>query len=594
MSIVRVLLPLYGRCKRRLVLALLLAILTVAAGTALLGVSGWFLSGAALAGSLLSFNLFVPSALIRMLSFLRIGSRYAERIVGHALTLRLLADLRTEVFAAVMRQSPARLMQLRQGDAVATLTGDIDTLDSVFLLVFAPLCVALSVGLVFAGVWAVHAPWAGVAVGAATVFGAAALPFAVMHAAYAAGWRAQHAAARTRDELLGVIDGHADLVALDALAPARARYEQACAARRQEQLRLAGAAAAGQAALQLTAGVCVLAVVVAGLHAWQSGALAGPVLAGLVLATLGVFEIAAPIVRGAVKWGAAAGAAQRVQQAMACGPGAPQEDRAAPDADGQLELALRHQLAPPSQARASAEALAWANHGAETAAVVCRAANLSLPGRGTVLDSLDLVIKPGERIALLGASGSGKSTLLHALAGVVRPQAGMVNVCGQDSATWPAHAPYRHVALLSQDAPVFLGTVRTNLLIGCPEADEQALWAALDAARLGDYVRGLPQGLDTWTGEGGWSLSAGQARRLCLARVLLTDARVWLPDEPTAGLDRCNEQAFLAALAACAGGRTVVVATHAALPALAVDRILRLADGKVIEEVTGSSSRLAA
>lgn len=572
MSVRRVLLPLYLRRWRQGAAALSLAFLTVAAGVGLLGVSGWFLSGASLAASLLSFNLFVPSALIRMLSFLRIGSRYAERIVGHASTLRLLADLRVQVFAAVMRQTPARLMQLRQGDAVAALTGDIDTLDSVFLLVLMPLCVALLAGLAFAGVWAGFSPWAAAVVGTATLLIAVALPWGVMRWAYAAGWRVQHAAADTRNELLAVIHGHADLVASGAVGAACARYDRACARHAQARCRLADVAAGGQAILQAIAGACVLGVVVTGLHAWQAGTLAGPVFAGLVLATLGVFEIAAPIVRGAVKWGAASGAAQRLLRLM--------DTSAVDDADAGAGAVAAPSVHTPADV-------------AQRDAIRCKGLTLTYPGRGIVLNDISLVIESGQRIAVLGASGSGKSTLLHALAGIDEPQAGTLVVGGRDYAIGSTHRQ-RDVAMLSQDAPVFLGTVRTNLLIGQPQASEAALWAALDAARLGDFVRSVPEGLDTWTGEGGWSLSAGQARRLCLARVLLADARIWLLDEPTAGLDKDNERAFLAALAACANGRTVVVATHAALPELAVDRVLRLVAGQVIEDVTGQESRQAA
>jgi len=555
MSVRRIVSPLYLSRWRQVAVALGLAVLTVTAGIGLLGVSGWFLSGAALAASMLSFNLFVPSALIRILSFLQIGSRYAERIAGHALTLRLLADLRIQVFAAVMRQTPARLMRMRQGDTVAALTGAIDTLDSVFLLVLVPLCVASMAGLAFAGVWAAFAPWAAVVVGAATLFVAAVLPWGVMRLAYAAGWRIQHATAHTRNELLGVVHGHADLLALAALGTAQARYDRACTAHAQARRRLANIAAGGQAVLQMLAGACVLGVVVLGLHAWQAGTLAGPVLAGLVLATLGVFEIAAPIVRGAVKWGAASGAAQRLQQLM--------------------------------DISAEADVDAGAHAGADAAAIECRGLVLRYPGRGIVLNDVSLAIESGERVAVLGASGSGKTTVLHALAGLHRPESGVLSVGGRDRAMWTPQSGHDHVAVLSQDAPVFLGTVRTNLLIGQPQASDARLWAALEAARLADFVRSLPEGLDTWTGEGGWSLSAGQARRLCLARVLLCDARIWLLDEPTAGLDDDNERAFLAALAQCAEGRTVVLATHAVLPAFAVDRVLRLVAGQLIDDVAG-------
>ncbi|MBJ7262897.1 MAG: thiol reductant ABC exporter subunit CydC [Burkholderiaceae bacterium] len=570
MSVRRLMSPLYLNRWRHVAAALGLAVLTVTAGIGLLGVSGWFLSGAALAASLLSFNLFVPSALIRILSFLRIGSRYAERIAGHALTLRLLADLRVQVFAAVMRQTPARLMRLRQGDAVAALTGDIDTLDSVFLLVLVPLCTALMAGLAFAGVWAAFAPWAAAVMGAATLLVAAVLPWGVMRLAYAAGWRIQHATAHTRDELLGVVHGHADLLALAAVGAAQARYDRACAAHAQARCRLAGIAAGGQAILQMIAGGSVLGVVALGLYAWQAGTLAGPVLAGLVLATLGVFELAAAIVRGAVKWGTAAGAAQRLQQVMDVSV------EADVDAGGYADV-----LQPTANVRSSS-------------AIECRGLVLTYPGRGIVLNDVSLFIESGGRVALLGASGSGKTTVLHALAGLHAPAAGVLSVGGRDRTMWTARSGHEHVAILSQDAPVFLGTVRTNLLIAQPQADDARLWTALDAARLGDFVRRLPQGLDTWTGEGGWSLSAGQARRLCLARVLLCDARIWLLDEPTAGLDEDNERAFLAALAQCADGRTVVVATHAVLPAFAVDRVLRLVAGQLIEDVAGWAPRRAA
>ncbi|WP_261172402.1 ATP-binding cassette domain-containing protein, partial [Bordetella pertussis] len=140
---------------------------------------------------------------------------------------------------------------------------------------------------------------------------------------------------------------------------------------------------------------------------------------------------------------------------------------------------------------------------------------------------------------------------------------------------------HRRVALLSQDAPLLLGTVRTNLLIGDAQADDAALWRALDAARLGEVVRGLPHGLDTWIGETGAGLSAGQARRLCLARALLTGASAILLDEPTAGLDAATEAELLADLARATQGRTVVLATHARLPPGTVDTVYTLQAGRL-------------
>ena len=143
----------------------------------------------------------------------------------------------------------------------------------------------------------------------------------------------------------------------------------------------------------------------------------------------------------------------------------------------------------------------------------------------------------------------------------------------------PLAALHARVALLSQDAPVFHDTIRNNLLVGRPDATDADLWAALEAGQLADVVRALPRGLDSVVGETGRTLSAGQARRLCLARTLLSGAEILAFDEPTSGLDPENEQAFFAALAKAALGRTLLIITHAALPPGIVDRTYRMNEG---------------
>ena len=163
------------------------------------------------------------------------------------------------------------------------------------------------------------------------------------------------------------------------------------------------------------------------------------------------------------------------------------------------------------------------------------------------------------------------------------PQAGTVTIGGTDIRTVAQRDLHGRVALLSQETPVFLGTIRDNLLIGDAEATDADLWRALDRACLADFVRGLPEGLDAFVGETGRTLSAGQARRLCLARTLLSKAAILVFDEPTSGLDRGTEVAFLADLAVATAGRTVLLATHAAIPPGAVDRVFRLVGGQLAE-----------
>lgn len=203
------------------------------------------------------------------------------------------------------------------------------------------------------------------------------------------------------------------------------------------------------------------------------------------------------------------------------------------------------------------------------------ALNLSYPGRGRVLDGVELHVQRGEVVALIGPSGSGKSSLLHCLAGFVTPDAGSVVIFGRPAGTQP-------VAWLDQRPLLIQGSWADNLRFTAPQAQPRAMHAALQAVGLEKLLAAQADGLDTILGEQGRGLSGGQARRLALARAWLIDADLVLLDEPTAGLDQASERPVIEAIGRlAASGRTVVVATHHPAMMDLADRCLRLDQGRL-------------
>jgi ATP-binding cassette subfamily C protein CydC len=204
------------------------------------------------------------------------------------------------------------------------------------------------------------------------------------------------------------------------------------------------------------------------------------------------------------------------------------------------------------------------------------------PDRPLVFDGLTLEVPEGARVALLGPSGAGKSTLAALALKVVAPRSGQVTLGGTDIAFLPAALVRARIGWLGQTTHLFDDTIRANLLLARPDADEVSLWAALDSARIGDVVRALPDKLETWVGEGGTRFSGGQGRRLALARALLSPAPILILDEPCAGLDAETERAFLETLNDTAAGRTIILITHRLTGVERLDRIFRLSGGKAV------------
>ncbi|WP_229076558.1 ABC transporter ATP-binding protein [Actinoplanes sp. DH11] len=209
-----------------------------------------------------------------------------------------------------------------------------------------------------------------------------------------------------------------------------------------------------------------------------------------------------------------------------------------------------------------------------------------------VLAGVTLTVRPGERVALVGASGAGKTTLAAIAAGIITPADGSVRLGGVSLGELGENATRRRIALVSQEVHVFAGPLADDLRLARPEAGDAELTAALEAVGAGGWLKALPDGLATHVGEGGHRLTAAQAQQLALARLVLADPEVAVLDEATAEAGSAGARDLERAALAATEGRTTLIVAHRLTQAAAADRILVLDGGRVAEE--GSHAELLA
>ena len=199
----------------------------------------------------------------------------------------------------------------------------------------------------------------------------------------------------------------------------------------------------------------------------------------------------------------------------------------------------------------------------------------------TVLDDVNLVVEPGERVAVVGPSGAGKSTLVSLVSGDLLPVHGTLRVDGTALTAATQDEVRAASAVVAQTTWLFTGTIADNLRLADPGATEARMWRALEAANLAEEVRLMPEGLETLLGEQGLGLSGGQAQRVSLARAFLADRPLLVLDEPTSQVDLDSEARIVEAVERVSAGRTVLTVSHRAGAVAGADRVLRVQDGRV-------------
>lgn len=543
----------FARHTPRLLLTVLLLWTTMLAGTALLGLSGGFLTAAALAGAAglgSGFNFFSPSAGIRGLTMARIVSRYFEKLVGHDVTLRIARDARVWFFRRALPLAPARLGGTRTGELLARLLGDIAEVDGLFVRALGPLAALAALSLVAIGSAWLILPQAAALLAAMAVLVGVGVPWLGVRGR--AGEEGDRAAHRTQLRTLSLegIEGAADLAALDALDHWQGRVDVAARQLRARDRRRRWRLLAGTTLHGVVTGGGLLAMLVLALSAHETGRLDAPMAAGLVFLSVALIELWAGL---GLAWQALQSGQVSVSRLQSIVDQPPMVS----------EPALPRPLPTvPAAVCWEGVSFAW------------------MEGGRSVLDGVDLTLEPGRCIAIGGDSGSGKTTLSSLLLRLYDPSGGRITHGGIDIRHYAQDDWHRQLAWLPQHAPVFAGSVSDNLRLGDPGASDAALWAMLERVRLGDWARAVG-GLQGWVGENGATLSAGQARRLALARALLRGAPVLVLDEPTEGLDVDAAHALLADLPALLEGRSLLIITHDPLPAGVVDQVYRLQAGRL-------------
>ncbi len=518
----------------RLALAVGLGALSLGSALALAGMSAWLITRAWQMPPVLDLSVAVVA--VRTLGISRGVLGYCERLASHDAALRASGDTRREIYRRLAHGPADVATRLHSGELLSRVGGDVDAYSDALVRAFVPIGVSLLLGVAAVSIIAVISPVAGVVLAVCLLVAGGLAPWLASRAA-----RAQEDVASQRrtgrdTAVVTALDHAPELRVAGRLTAVIAEADQQQRDWGQAMDRAAAPAAAAVAAPTAATAATVIGAVIVGIGI--AATTAPTTLAVLMLLPLSAFEATSALPAAAIALTRSRIAATRLHD-LVPSP-APPSNRAV--------LAV-----PPKQTP-------------RFDAVAMRAGHPGSP----VGQPITLTLSPGSRLMITGQSGAGKTTALMTLAGLVPPVSGSVTLDGAPTESLTESELRGAMCYFAEDAHLFATTVRDNLLVARGDCSDAELIDAVSRVGLGTWLDGLPDGLSTVLIGGAAAVSAGQRRRLLLARVLLCPAPIVLLDEPTEHLDAADAEHILSALldpdsGLLAAERTVVVATHQTL-----------------------------
>jgi ATP-binding cassette, subfamily C, bacterial CydC len=514
----------------RLLLAMALGVLSLGSALTLAGLSAWLITRAWQMPPVLDLSIAVVA--VRTFAISRGVLHYCERLAGHDTALRAAGTARAQLYYRLAHGPADIATRLHSGELVSRVGADVDQLADVLVRTLFPFSVAAVLAVAGIAVVGVISPSAAAVLAICLFIAGIVAPWLASSAAAAQEVVArQHHSARDVSAMLALehsselrVAGRLHNVVLESQRRQRDWGDAIDAAARP--------AAFAEAIPTAAIGVSVLGAVVSAIG--MAGSVAPTTLAVLMLLPLSAFEATTPLPAAAIQLTRSRLAARRLLELTPA-------DAAAPAAD----------IRPPPSPTGR----------------LCSKDMVAVHAGRRVLAAVTVDLPQGARLAVTGPSGSGKTTLLMTLAGLLAPLRGNVTLGGAPLHRFGEDEIRNAIGFFAEDAHIFATTVRDNLLVARGDCPDDQLGDALRRVGLDSWLVGLPNGLDTVLSGGAQALSAGQRRRLLLARAFISPARIVLLDEPTEHLDAADAEPILRSLLSPDSGlmapeRTVVVATH--------------------------------
>lgn len=549
-------LKLYRQHLGMLLLGVLLAIVTLLASLSLLSLSGWFITATAIAGLTLAtaqtFNFFTPGAGVRGFSIARTAARYAERLVSHDATFRLLSGLRRWFFSELIPVSQEQLGQFRKGELLDRLVADIDALDQLYLRLVSPLLSAVIVALLFSLFISFFSTVVAMVVLLVMMLWIISMPLLFYVLGRKTGESMGVRQACLRQEVLDYLQSMAEQQIYGSDANSRdmmAESEEKLVA---DQSRMAVMEGLGSALFVSGSGAAALLVLYIASGEMSAGLFSGPVMVMMVFGMLASFEALLPLPVAFQFLSHTRHAASRLRQVVNSPVVVFPEKTSGVVVTGDIQFID----------------------------VFCSYAN-----NQPVINKLSLHIPAGSHVALLGKTGCGKSTLIKLLSRELELAAGKILLDGQALQGFTEQELYQAISFVPQKTHVFSATFRENLLLAAPAACDEALLQVIKDSGLNGLVAARQNDgnvLDVWLGQGGIGLSGGEQRRLAIARAMLKPAPILVMDEPGEGLDVHSEQALLDTVFRRFKDSSVIMITHKTTALERMDKVYRMENGCLI------------